>query len=71
MKRKARERFYFVIVMPLDADGRGPASEERGEVRQITWEVWDQECTVHGSFQYLADAIDKCEELNEGYVYEN
>lgn len=62
---KARDRFYFVIVMPLDKDGNGPA--DNSEIEYLTWEVWDQELTTHGSFQYLPDAIDECERLNWEY----
>lgn len=56
--------FYYPIVMPLSADGNGPASVEKGEARKLTWEVWDQEFTTHGSFEILSDAIDKAMELN-------
>ena len=68
LKKGCRNRFYFVIVMPLDEDGRGPASEENGEIRKLTWEVWGQDTTSHGSFKYLPDAIDRAEELNTGAV---
>lgn len=59
-----RNRFYYPTVMPLDKDGNGPASEDRGEVRKLTWEVWDREHGTHGSFEHLPDAIDKANELN-------
>ena len=71
LPRGCRNRFYFVIIMPLNVDGHGPASEERGEVRKITWEVWDQEMTSHGSYDYLPDAIDEAERLNEEYHMTN
>lgn len=60
-----RERMYYPIVMPLDADGNGPASEESGEIRKLTWEVWDQYCDTFGSFTCLADAIQEAERLNK------
>lgn len=60
---KARNRFFYVIVMPLDENGHGPAEIGKGAVK-LTWEVWDQELSTHGSFDYLPDAIDHCEELN-------
>lgn len=66
-QQTARERFFFPIVMPLNADGQGPASEERGEIRKLTWEVWDQFGGSHGSFDYLPDAIDRADELNRKY----
>lgn len=61
------QRWFFPIVMPLDANGQGPASEEKGEIRKLTWEVWDQTCTSYGSFEFLKDAILKAEELNDKF----
>lgn len=59
-----RARWYFPIIMPLDASGQGPASVENGEARKITWEVWDQVCDTFGSFDCMSDAIQKAEDLN-------
>lgn len=67
----ARNRWYYVIVMPLTDEGYGPASEELGEVRKITWEIWTQDLSSVGSFDYLADAIDECERLNVEWDKEN
>lgn len=64
LPKGVRNRWFYVIVMPLTADGNGPASEENGEIRKLTWEVWNQFCDVFGSFDCLPDAIDKAEELN-------
>lgn len=66
-RQTARERFFFPIVMPLNARGQGPASVERGVARKLTWEVWDQFGGSHGSFDYLPDAIDRADELNRKY----
>lgn len=62
---KARERFYFVIVMPVDKDERGPADLK--DAVKLTWEVWTQELDSVASFDYLPDAIDECERLNGEY----
>lgn len=63
MMKSIRDEFYFPIVMPINADGHGPV--DISEAVKLTWEVWDQELTTHASFDYLADAIDKANELNE------
>lgn len=57
---------YYPIVMPLDSDGNGPASEDAGEVRKITWEVWSQCLTkTHGPFDNLPDAINVAMRLSD------
>lgn len=56
--------FYFPVPMPLDADGKGPASFERGEVRKLVFEVWDQDFHTHGTFDSLLDAIAHANRLN-------
>jgi len=66
LPRGVRNRWYYVIVMPLDEDGNGPASDQ--ECHKITWEVWDQVCETYGSFDYLPDAIDHAEKLNEEHL---
>ncbi len=63
MMKSIRDEFYFPITMPLDERGHGPASI-RDAVR-LTWEVWDQELVSHASFDYLYQAIDRANELNE------
>jgi len=65
LPRGSRNRWYFVIVMPLDKNGYGPSSDKA--CHKITWEVWDQVCDTFGSYDYLSDAIDRAEELNEEY----
>lgn len=63
LRRGVRNRFYYPIVMPLNAEGQGPASD--AECTKITFEVWDQELTSHHSFDNLPDAVDKAESMNE------
>jgi hypothetical protein len=65
MAKLAREQMYYVIVMPLNADGQGPASIEKGEARKLTWEVWDQAFMSYSSHDFLPDAIDDCNARNE------
>lgn len=59
---KARERWYFVIPMPVQPDGQGPAALK--DAAEVLFEVWDQALATHGSFNNLPDAIDACEALN-------
>jgi hypothetical protein len=62
-----RDRWYFVIVMPIDPEtGYGPVSEDKQPCK-LTWEVWDQELTAHFDSDYLPDAIQECERLNREY----
>lgn len=68
LEKPSREKFYYPIVMPVDADGQGPADIK--DAAKLTWEVWDQELTRHGSFDFLADAIDLANELNARRVRE-
>lgn len=60
-----RERWFIVLLMPLDAKGQGPAHLK--DTVEITWEVWNQELETVSSHQFLADAIQHCEKLNEEY----
>jgi len=56
--------YYYPIPMPLDADGKGPASFEEGEVRKLVFEVWDQDFRSHGTFDNLPEAIAHANRLN-------
>ena len=59
-----REWYFFPIVMPLNAEGQGPARD--GEiVSTITWEVWNQDLESLSSHEFLADAVDEAIRLNE------
>jgi len=60
-----RDRYYYVIVMPVNADNQGPASLD--EATELTWEVWTQDLTHSTSHKYLADAIQECEALNRAH----
>lgn len=62
-----RDRWYFVITMPLNIDGHGPASGS--EIDKLTWEVWDQELSSYYSAEFLPDAIQECERLNKEYYH--
>lgn len=65
LQRDCRKRWYFVISVPYNADGQGPVSYS--ECNVVRYEVWDQCCDTFGSFDYLPDAINYCEDLNEVY----
>ena len=62
--KNSREWLYFPIVMPLTADGNGPARVGK-DAAKLTWEVWDIFCETYGSFDYLLDAIDLAIRLNQ------
>lgn len=52
-----RSMRYYPIEMPVNAEGRGPASVGQDAVR-IVYEVWEADTfNSIGSFQYLSDAI--------------
>lgn len=52
---------FYVIEMPLTAEGQGPASIK--EADSVTYEVWDHFCNSHGSHKYLPDAINQALQL--------
>lgn len=62
-----QKRMFHVVMMPLDADGCGPASVADGEAREITWEVWDQNCTSYGTYRTLVGAVLRAEECNDKF----
>lgn len=65
LDRGCRNRWYFVITMPIGVkSGHGPVDSTRRRAK-LTWEVWNQVCETFGSFDYLPDAIDHAEKLNE------
>lgn len=68
LPKGCRNRFYFPIIMPLNKDGMGPCSNN--EIVKIVWEVWGQDCSSYGSYEFLPDAIDKAEELNAHLLQE-
>ena len=61
-----RERFYFVIPMPVNKDGQGPAKIGHDAV-EVEFEVWTQELDTVYSSKLLLDAIQECEKLNRAY----
>lgn len=56
--------YYYPIIIPLDADGLGPATIGKDAVK-ISFEVWDQHCTSHAFFNNLPDAINEAIRLNK------
>lgn len=49
---------YYPIEMPVTKDGQGPASVEKGEAHEITYEVWSRDFVeTLGPFDNLPDAI--------------
>lgn len=63
MPEDPRERFFFVILMPLNEEGQGPASP--GEIAKITFEVWNQFLDTVFSSEFLPEAIYDCEKRNK------
>ncbi|WP_394436728.1 hypothetical protein ACGGKE_07790 [Sphingobium naphthae] len=59
----AGEGFYYVIDMPLNAEGLGPATIGKDAVK-MTYQVWDQYCDTHGEFDLLSNAIRHAQQLN-------
>lgn len=59
----SRDWYYYPIVIPL-VKGQGPATSE--ECDEITYEVWDRDFNVYGSYENLYCAINKALELNNG-----
>ena len=49
---------YYPIMMPVTADGDGPATVGDDAAR-ITFEVWDRSCTSYSSHEFLADALNE------------
>lgn len=61
-EKGCRNRYYYVIIMPINKDGQGPCDNH--EIDKIKWQVWDQALTSYGEYDFLPDAIDHAEELN-------
>lgn len=64
-KKSIRGQFFYPIVMPLTKDGIGPAA--MNEVDKLSFEVWDQYCTSHASFDHLPSAVDLANVLNTAF----
>lgn len=62
MDNDIRKWWYYPICMPITCDGDGPATVGE-DAESLTYEVWDQECTSHGSFPYLLDAVNEAMRL--------
>lgn len=59
-----RTWFHYPIMMPITADGKGPATVSV-DATEIVFEVWDQLYNTHASFDNLPDAINEAMRLNE------
>jgi hypothetical protein len=57
---------YYPITLPL-LQGEGPVSEQ--DCDEITYEVWDQLCNSHGSYEYLPDAINEALRLTKELLH--
>ena len=58
-----RTWFHYPIEMPLTAGGQGPATVGN-DAASISYEVWDQALSTHGSFDNLPDAINEAMRMN-------
>lgn len=58
---KVLDRFYYIVYMPLDADGNPADFANTVEER---YEIWDQNYESWNSLETLAEAIQECEGLN-------
>lgn len=55
---------YFIIEMPLDRDGNGPA-EIGKDAYTLDVQVWDRICGCHGSFGSISQALTEALRLNK------
>jgi len=60
-----RKRWFFIIVIPITKDGKGPADLYAAD--KLTWEVWNREMVAQATFDNLPDAIAECEKRNKNY----
>jgi hypothetical protein len=54
---------HYPIDMPLTAEGMGPATIGV-DAASVVYEVWDENCTSHGAFPNLREALDLAMRLN-------
>jgi hypothetical protein len=55
---------FYVIEIPLNIEGQGPATVGFDAV-DMTYEVWDHFCNSYGSHPYLPDAINQALKLTK------
>ena len=53
---------YFVVPMPLNADGVGPC--DPGDTVEIEWQVWDVDFQLVASYETEEEAHFRAGELN-------
>lgn len=63
MTANLKMRQHYPIMIPLTADGSGPASID--EASSVVFQVWDQACEVHGESPSLLQMVLLAESLNE------
>lgn len=62
----SRQWPYFVIAMPINAEGQGPVSHT--DAVMIEYEVWDWNYDTHGVYQNLFDAINQAMKLSLNHL---
>ncbi len=63
METRLSKTHYFVVEMPLDRFGQGPASPE--EAVKTVWQVWDDVFNTVAVFASEFEALKMLEKLNE------
>jgi hypothetical protein len=58
--------YYYPILMPVDAEGRGPADYK--DTVDMTYEVWDTLFVSYGNFESLTEAISEAIYLNKNFA---
>lgn len=56
---------FYVVEIPLDKDGNGPADSD--QTISIVYEVWDQTFASQAQFMLRDDALRWALKLNEGF----
>jgi hypothetical protein len=54
---------YFVMEMPVTADGQGPATEE--ETARVLYELWNPDLVTVATFDTYAEAQRAADIINE------
>ena len=56
------QSFYYVMEMPLNENNQGPCPIK--DAYKIVYEVWDRNYDTHFDSEFLVDAINECNRLN-------
>lgn len=62
MNNDIRKWFYYPIVIPVTCNGDGPAVVGE-DAEHLTFDVWDQLCCSHGTYDNLLDAVNEAMRL--------